>query len=228
MYCTQLDVEFWGLGEVVDGGVYGSTATYADRVQRAIQAAQALIDEHCHMPRGFFEAGGVQVTDEYHDGNEVAYYYSVGKLYDWQWDYDAFMLLPFKIQPVLSVVKVEEETTAGTWTTRTAGSSNDYIAVEQGVHFIDNFPDPGVKNLRVTYIAGYTLTPQVVKEACARLAVLTLQRILDSTNRAAAVAAGVGSTPPPDSSLGKPILTLEIQSLLRNYVNNPIAGGFVS
>jgi hypothetical protein len=226
MYCTQKDLEFWGMGEVVDGGVYGNTSTYTDRINRAISHAQALIDEYCRYPRGVFESGGVQVSSEYHDGNEIAYHYNRGKLYDWQWDYDNFMLLSFKYQPVLSTVSYEEETTAGTWTTRTSGSSNDYVTVDEGIHILDNFPDPGVKNLRVTYLAGYTLTPQTVQEVSARMAVATLQKIYDSTKRRPTTAGGVGSVSPPNSSLGSAILTEEIKTLLRPYVNNPISGGF--
>jgi hypothetical protein len=181
------------------------------------------------VPRGFFEPGGIQIADEYHDGNEIAYYYSVNKLYEWQWDYDAFMLLPLKYTPVISVTTVEEETTPGTWTTRTAGSANDYIVVSDGVHFVANFPDPGYKNLRVTYLAGYALTPRIIQDTSAKMAALALQKILDTRDRLSASAGGVTFTPVPKSNIDYSSLTPSMKTDISQFViRSPVAGGFVS
>ena len=216
-YSQLDDVKFW----------YRYSTGEDDWILRAITNADGMIDRHCHVPSGFFTEGGVEVKDEYHDGNEVAYHYSVSKVHEWLWDYDAFMLLAFKYPPVLSVVKVEEERTAGTWTERTEGSGSDYVVVEDGIHFLQNFPNPGYKNLRVTYVAGYAVTPENVKHVSARLAAAMLQKIKDAqTRKPTTTGAGGVSTPAPDSRLTAPVFTDELKVLLGDYVNRPYAGGF--
>ena len=224
-YSSRDTVEFYGIGEVADGGQYGSGETYLNRLNRAIEAADGMIDDHCKKPRGFFNAGGVQVSLEYHNGNEVANTFTVGRTLGWSVDLDAYVPLYLNIVPVLSVVTVEEETSAGTWTTRTEGSANDYLVREYGIHYVSNFPNPGQKNIRVTYLAGYELTPETVRQASAKLAVALLQEIRDNSDRRTVATGGVSSSTPV-SEVHKQRQATILESL-REFVNKPIGGGFI-
>jgi len=125
--------------------------------------------------------------------------------------------LKFKYTPVLSVTKLEEETGAGSWSTRTEGTGNDYIVVDDGVRYVTNTPAWKYKNVRATYKTGYATTPYQVVEVSGRLAAALLQRIVDAKNRQKASTGPANVSVPPDASLTKPVFIDELKGLVVNY-----------
>ena len=182
--------------------------------QKMIESADRMIDEYCRVPEDFFVAGGVEVQQEYLDGKDVAYIGGVTKFFNWY--YGGTSHLKFKHKPVLSVTKLEEETTTGTWTTRSEGSGSDYIVVDDGVRYITNTPSWKYKNVRATYKAGYTSTPTQVSVVSARLAAALLHRVKDANNRKT-TSIGTLSVTAPVSDLSQPVFSDDLKRLLVNY-----------
>lgn len=180
-YSSQRDVEFWGQFTSSNFGLRTTTGyTYASMIERAIEIADSRIDEHSDMPNSFFISGGIAIEDEYHDGVEIGHYGpypSFGLL-----GYKKRPKLRFNYSPVISVKRVEEETSAGSWTTRTAGSASDYVLDREkdGIRFIANVPSYDYYNVRVSYIAGYDPTPTTVVNISGRLAAAIIRNILMS------------------------------------------------
>ena len=212
-YSTRTDVEFWGQFNSSD---FGSIAySYESSLQRAIDTADRYIDDYCNVPEGFFSAGGVEIQQEYLNGSDVKYIGGVVKFFSWY--YGGTSHLKFKHHPVLSVTKLEEETSADTWTQRTEGTGNDYIVVEDGVRFIRNTPGWKYKNVRVTYKVGYARTPSQISEVSGRLAAAVLRRIKTASNPVSVTIQGQSVSVAADASLGKPVLTDDLKKLLENY-----------
>jgi len=211
-YSTRTDVEFWGQ---FTAGSFTLGYDYENSLERAIQIADRRIDDYCNVPSGFFSSGGIEIQQEYLNGTDIAYIGGVLKFYSWY--YGGTSHLKFKYPPVLTVTKLEEETSADTWTTRTEGTGNDYIVVEDGVRFIKNTPNYKYKNVRVTYKAGYTSTPGQISEVSGQLAAAVLRRIKDSANPTTATIGSQSITVAADASLTKPVLTKDLKNLLRNY-----------
>jgi len=214
MYSTREDVLFYGRFSTSNLGNFGYGGEEA--IIKAINAADAKIEEYCGVPEDFFENGGIAIEDEYHDGIEVGSYGpypSFGLM-----GYKHRPKLRFKYVPVLNVKRVEEETSAGTWTTRTEGSASDYILDREkdGVRWIANVPSYDYYNVRVGYIAGYEKTPQTVVEVSGRLAATLVQQILDVENRRK-ISSGDLTEEPPDVRLDSPIFGDELKNMLANY-----------
>lgn len=212
-YSTVNDVKFYGQfsSDDFEDSVYSETDGYL----KAMQDADRMIDNYCNQPEGFFTAGGIVIQQEYRNGTEVAYLGGITKFFNWY--YGGTSHLKVTHTPVLTVVKLEEETSADSWTTRTEGTGNDYIVVDDGVRFVTNTPAWKYKNVRITYKAGYATTPGNVQQVSARLAAALLQRILDAKNRESTAVPGVPVSPAPDASLSKPVFSQELKDLLNNY-----------
>lgn len=211
-YSTRTDVEFWGQFTTAD---FTIGYDYENSLQRAIDIADRKIDDYCSVPEMFFSSGGIEVQQEYLNGTDIAYIGGVRRFFSWY--YGGTSHLKFKQYPVLSVTKLEEETSAGTWTTRTEGTGNDYIVVDDGVRFIQNTPSYKYKNVRATYRAGYQTTPGQIAEVSGRLAAALLRRIKDSANPISVIIAGQSVSVAADASLTKPVFTQEMKNLLKNY-----------
>jgi len=131
------------------------------------------------QPEGYFVGGGVEIEKEYHDGKDLGTSSSYPRFYSVR----STPFLRLKHIPVLSVTTLEEETSAGTWTSRTEGRGNTFLVVENGVRFVSNVPRYLYKNIRVTYKTGYPITPSSIKECSARLAAAMFHLILDASER---------------------------------------------
>lgn len=174
-YSNQADVEFYGQFSSSDFSNKGYS--YQDGIQKAIADADRMIDEYCDVPEGFFIPGGIEIQQEHLNGTDVIYIGGIQRFY--AWFAGATSHLKFAYKPVLSVTKLEEETSAGIWTTRTKGSNSDYIVVDDGVRFVQNTPAWKFKNVRVTYKAGYKTIPWQIVQVSGRLAAALLKYIKD-------------------------------------------------
>ena len=67
-YSNNNDVRTWSQITTEDIGSVGYDFT--NSVQYTINVADNMIDNHCNVPSSFFEGGGIQIDDEYHDGVE--------------------------------------------------------------------------------------------------------------------------------------------------------------
>lgn len=222
-YCTIEDVKFWGqLDDTSKLGGAGDGYDYTNSIQRSIEIASNRIDDYCEVPKGFFEPGGVEIQKEYHDGARVIYTGKVTRFY--AFDYGGLAHLKTDYTPVLSVTKLEEETSAGSWTTRTEGSNDDYVVVDDGVRYVKNVPTWKWKNVRITYKAGYKETPQGVIDVCGELAAAILHKIIDAQKRSRASSGGA-STEPTGVRLTDTVFTKDMKLDLKRYRQSN-GGGF--
>jgi len=210
-YSNKADVEFYGQFTSSDFGASGYN--YDNSIAKAITDADGMIDEYCNVPKDFFVPGGIEIVNEYLDGVDVAYLGGITHTFNWY--YGGINHLTVKYRPVLSVTKFEEETSAGSWTTRTEGSGNDYIVMEDGVRFITNTPMRKYKNVRATYKAGYATTPTNISQVSAQLAAAILQNIIDRNTREPVTVAG--QTVGVSSLLKEPVFSEEMKRKLQSY-----------
>lgn len=203
-YTDSDTVKTWAQTTAAALGVagYDEPSSY----QHFIEAACHAIDQYCDVPDGFFEGGGVEVQQEKHDGLE-AFSTSVRP----------FIRLNYA--PVLSVTKFEEETSAGTWTPRMEGRNSDYIVVGDGVRFNSNVPDYDYDNIRVTYKAGYNVTPAIVADVAARLAGNIIQRVIDSRSRTKVSVSSISADTPTELvGVAAMVFTDELKSMLSGFM----------
>lgn len=199
-YCTRADVEFWG--QFTSSSFIVTMENYNSSIQRLIDHACNEIDNFCRVPFGFFNAGGVAVDNEYHDGLRVP---SGTK-----------PLLRPNYLPVLSVTKLEY-LESGSWVTKTEGNSDDYIVVEHGIHLV-TLPDrTDYKNIRVSYECGYKKTPEIITTVSGRLAGAVGQQIIDANKRDAPTLPGVTLSTPQLNMLTKVSFTKELKELIQDY-----------
>jgi hypothetical protein len=173
-YSTKADIEFYGQFSSDDFEDKGYD--YEAAIAKAIQDADHMIEQYCNVPEGFFEPGGLEIQQELLNGLDIAYVGGITNFFNWY--YGATSHLKLKHSPVLSVTKLEEETSADTWTQRTEGSGNDFIVVSDGVRFMKNTPAWRYNNVRVTYKAGYSTTPSQIARVSGMLAAAVLRQIL--------------------------------------------------
>lgn len=212
-YSTSAAVLVWA--QMSSGDLEVTMTDFDTTITNFITYADDIIEEYCKVPSGFFDAAGVTVTDEYHDGRDV------GHVTSWV-RYTGHRKVPklrLKYSPVISVTTLSEETSAGAWTARTEGRGDDYLVTETGVRFLQNIPSYDYKNVKVTYVAGYAATPSIIAIVSARLAANMLHRIIDSKSRTQS--AGLGSMSAGFGAefmgVAKPILTQELKKMLRPY-----------
>jgi hypothetical protein len=131
---------------------YGSDAEYEAFINDLITYAESIVDSHCNVPSGFFNAGGLSFTDQ---------------LYDFRYS------LQLRYYPVLSVSAVKVNT-AGygqtpSWSTL---DSTDYIVDKHAgiIHFVSgDIPAVAEQSVKVSYTAGYNTTPYTIAYVTAQL-----------------------------------------------------------
>jgi hypothetical protein len=197
-YCDRAQVETWAQMESDDIGALASAGyNYVDTVAYIISVADRAIDSECEVPEEFFIAGGVEI-EELHDGTELGYVtnwvenpYAVS---------NAQPLLRLKYHPVLSVTAVESKSSVGAWATLTADT--DYVADPLGIRFLTNIPRYSCGNIRVTYKAGYAVTPSKIRDVSAQLAASIIFRILEQKKSGAggSTSFGIGGISSSSSS----------------------------
>jgi hypothetical protein len=212
-YSNKTAVETWS--QTSTGNLGATGYDYDNTLEYLINVADRAIDDYCGQPEGFFNAGGIEIQQEYHDGVEIGDY---GLMVNYPFSIKRRPFLRFKYSPVLSVTKLEKADSSGTWSTLTEGKTSDYLVMENGVRFIRSVPTYDYKNIRVTYKIGYTATPGRVGECSARLAAALAHRIIDSKDRSSAVIQGQSTSKPDEhKGLAKPVFTSELKLLVRRY-----------
>jgi len=130
---------------------YGSDAEYEAFINDLITYAESIVDNHCNVPSGFFNAGGLSFTDQ---------------LYDFRYN------LQLRYYPVLSVsaVKINKAgyTQTPDWETL---DSTDYIVDKNAgiIHFVSDTPAIVEQSVKVSYTAGYSSTPSTIAYVTAQL-----------------------------------------------------------
>jgi len=212
-YSNQEDVETWAQISSNDLGSIGHS--YVDTIAYLINSADRAIDDYCMQPDGFFNPGGVELQNEYHDGHDIGYY-DLLVAYGLSTKRRPFLRLDYS--PVLFITKLEKQDSNATWATLTEGRSSDYLVMETGIRFIRKVPLDDYKNVRCTYKAGYATTPGRVSECSARLAASLAHRIIDSKDRnVSSLGPMQASTPREFVGLSNPSFSDELKRLVRQY-----------
>lgn len=174
-YCTVQDV--WDeLDEV------SATDISARRVIKAIQRAEKEIEEKAQI-----SFRSVTYTNEVYDYNQITTTHSPENLYLYGNNLSRtdYMNLNYKDRlyisnrPIISVTSLERNTSGETGTdtweslTEQSGSGGDFVISDTGkrvgyIDFVGNKPRYGKRAVRLTYLAGYAVTPKNIE----RLAIL--------------------------------------------------------
>lgn len=142
---------------------------YEDLLNELILYAERIIDNYCRVPSGFFVAGGLTITDEYHDhkGSGVIYLF-----------YYPTVLTTLSVNTALI-------TAVPTWVALTAhpAAASDFISYpeyrHQGkVYIYNRAPSSGYRNIKVTYKAGYAAIPADVTQVCNEIVANIVRGIL--------------------------------------------------
>lgn len=205
-YSNQTLVESWG--QLTPGDIGGIGQAYATLIATLIALADELIDHHCDVPSGFFNAGGVTVTQELHDSEG-----------------DGRVILNYA--PVLSVTTLQYNDAAlnatANWTTLLQGpgaNTNFLLYKREGrLYIYSNAPASGEQKIQVTYKAGYSATPETVENLSARLVAAVIHRIIDSSNRKVIRTGDVSLTPKDMNVLVQKVFTQDLKDLLIHFKN---------
>jgi hypothetical protein len=165
-YASAQDVKDFCKITYVDLGLPNDTA-YTTLIEALISIVERIIEDFCGVPSTFFKASGLTITDEYHDSD--------GSGYLW-----------LKYRPVISVTKLEYNekalTETASWVELLAGpgmGKNYLLYAEKGLIYVyQEAPGEGYRNIRVTYVAGYTTVPGPVAQACKELVSEWIRKIL--------------------------------------------------
>lgn len=201
-YSNRSRVEFEGQINENSFTAMPTDWNYGTSIEYLIATADGEIDEYCRVPRGFFSEGGATVQNEFHNGKHLPA--------------GSRPLLTPKHTPVLSVSKLEYYEN-GAWATLAEGIDNDYIVAPEGAYLIDTPNRTTYQNIRISYRAGYPLTPQNVATVSARLAAATAHLIIDARNRAPMSVAGAAFQPPEIATLTKAAFTPPLKDMLLRY-----------
>lgn len=202
VYCTKDDVKAFSKIAYSDLGYANDTAfdTFLDSL---ISLAQSMIENYCSVPSGFFDAGGLAFTNQVYD-------------YRYPW-------IDLRYYPVVSVSKVEYNNQGygitANWITVT---EPDYI-INKGagqLMLVEDTPAIVEQSIRVSYTAGYSSVPSVIKQTtiqlCSNILHEILQRKLSPTVRADDVSMKVLT---PD------VFSRSLESVLTPYVRRAVAVG---
>ena len=139
---------------------YSSDSEFEAFLNDLVDHISGVIENHCRVPAGFFEAGGLSFTDQ---------------LYDYRNPLD------LRYKPVISVssVKVNKAGYGQAPDWQTLGSTDYIVDYEAGlIWFVADYPAVQLQSVKVSYTAGYAETPQIVKFVALQLASNILHIIL--------------------------------------------------
>ena len=140
---------------------YSSEDEFDAFLNELIGHAESIIENYCKVPRDFFKPGGTSFTDQ---------------LYDFAFS------LHLRYKPVLTVSNVKINL-AGygqtpNWHTL---SAEDYVVDKEAgiIHFVGGkAPATQLQSVKVSYTAGYSETPYIIKYAVLQLCSNLLHAIL--------------------------------------------------
>ena len=159
-YCLNTDVKAHSKIAYTDLG-YASDSDFNTFLDSLIVLAQSMIENFCRVPTGFFASSGLAFTNEFHD-----------------FQYPWISLLYY---PVLSVSKVEYNNqgygVTANWVTVT---EPDYIMnLGSGqLMLVNKVPAIVEQSIRVSYTAGFSSTPDLIKQVCIQACCNMLHGIL--------------------------------------------------
>jgi len=164
-YTTADDVKNYSQLSYSDLGFSDDTA-FTNFINTLIGIAEDIIDDYCDVPDGFFDDGGVKLT-EYYDSD------GSGELW-------------LKHRPVISITSLQYNekgpTETPSWVSLTEGPGDDthyLIYPEKGfIYIYSKIPPAGKRNIKVVYTAGYSATPEPVAHVCKELVANVLRGVL--------------------------------------------------
>jgi hypothetical protein len=163
MYVASDEVRLFSRLGYEDLG-YESESEFNAYIGTLIPLAEGVVDQFCHVPKGFFEASGYEETSGLYDYRET-------------W-------IHLRYHPILSISKVEVNTASyGSPANWVQLSTTGYIAAkDRGLLKIlsEHKPAEMLQSIRVTYTAGYAETPEIIKyvvlNVCSNIMHAMLQR----------------------------------------------------
>ena len=165
-YASAQDVKDFCKITYVDLGL-ANDAAYTTLIEALISIVERIIEDFCGVPSTFFKTGGLSISNEYDDS-------------------DGSSNLWLKYRPVISITKLEYNekplTETASWVELLEGpgtGKNYMLYAEKGLIYIyQEAPGEGYRNIRVTYVTGYTAVPGPVAQACKELVSEWIRKIL--------------------------------------------------
>ena len=172
---------------------FASETEYEAFLDDLINQVEAVIDDYCRVPRGFFKAGGLSFT-EIHD-----------------WDEDGE--IHTRYYPIITLTKVELDLAGinqpANWTE--ISSTYYYAKNEYGIiRIVGKSPGHIENSVRITYTAGYSAVPEDIKTAALILAKNMLKSMMTSDE----IRIGDLTIEP---QIPQEIFTAEIKTILAQY-----------
>jgi hypothetical protein len=158
--CTSTDVKAYSKIAYTDLG-YASDSDFNTFLDSLIVLVQSMIENFCRVPTGFFASNGLAFTNEFHD-------------FQYPW-------ISLFYYPVLSISKVEYNDQGygitANWVTVT---EPDYIMnLGSGqLMLVNKVPAILEQSIRISYIAGFSSTPDDIKQVCIQVCCNMLHGIL--------------------------------------------------
>jgi len=132
---------------------FASETEYETFLDDLISQVEAVIDDYCRVPSGYFKAGGLSFT-EIHDWNEDG-------------------IIQARYYPIIELIRVELDLAGinqpANWTE--ISSTYYYAKNEYGIiKIVGKSPGHVENSVRITYTAGYSAVPEDIKTAALTLA----------------------------------------------------------
>jgi len=195
-------------------GKDGTVQDYYDYLTTLIEQASRFIDGETQRETNFFEEGGLSL---------IEYFSGIGSpvptgLYEFTEQAEAWQTKAASLfltqRPVLSITKIEENSAeigaVDVWSEIT---KYRWFTHGEIVFASDSIPAKGTKNVRVTYVGGYTKTPIDIQMACTRLIVNMIHKTISDRT-----AAFVSFARPTAINFAMPeVLTPDIKGVLLRY-----------
>jgi len=201
-YCSNTDVKAHSKIAYTDLG-YASDSDFNTFLDSLIVLGQSMIENFCRVPTGFFASDGLAFTNEFHD-----------------FQYPWMSLLYY---PVLSVSKVEYNDQGygitANWVTVT---EPDYIMnLPSGqLMLVNKVPAIVEQSIRVSYTAGFSSTPDDIKQVCIQVCCNMLHGILQRK-----VSPQVQADDMVIKVVAVEAFNQELKGMLRPYVRRLVVAG---
>ena len=172
---------------------FSSETEYETFLDNLINQVEAVIDDYCRVPSGYFKAGGLSFT-EIHDWNEDG-------------------IIQSRYYPIIELVRVELDLAGinqpANWTE--ISSTYYYAKNEFGIiKIVGKSPGHIENSVRITYTAGYSAVPEDIKTAALTLAKNMLKNVMFSDE----IRIGDLTIEP---QIPQEVFTAEIKTILAQY-----------
>lgn len=142
---------------------FSSETEYETFLDDLINQVEAVIDDYCRVPHGFFEAGGLSFT-EIHDWNEDG-------------------IIQTRYYPILELIRVELNLAGINQPANWTEISEIYYHVKKEfgiIRIVGKSPGHVENSVRITYTAGYSAVPEDIKTAALTIASNMLKSMMFS------------------------------------------------